>query len=115
MVRGNQFGSGAFCYCTQYFPIQNQKSKTLTPTDPGSLPFGTPSGKVRPPIKTEQGFKTGLFKAKPVHLAANGSLSGITLPGTALPSQPNAVDLAEIEDIALTPGDPGAGSYLLRI
>lgn len=84
------------------FMEQNQKSNTHTPAGPDNLPFGTPSGKVRPPVETEQGFKTGLFKTKPVHLAANGSLSGITLPATSLPAAP-AADLAETEYIALTP------------
>jgi hypothetical protein len=81
---------------------QNQKSKTHTPTDPNKLPFGTPDGKVRAPIETDTGFKTSLFKSKPIHLA--GPIpNGFTLPTTTLPATPTPEDLAPTEDIALTP------------
>jgi transglutaminase-like putative cysteine protease len=89
------------------FMEQNQKSKTHTPTDPNKLPFGTPDGKVRAPIETEQGFKTSLFSPRKLHgwqpytLAAAGSLTGISLPASAGPT-PSAADLAETEDVQLT-------------
>lgn len=80
-----------------------QKHKRHTPSDPNKLPFRTPDNTIRPPIETEAGFKNSLFKPHPIRLAANGSLSNITLPSTTLPAQPNAADLAETEDIQLTP------------
>lgn len=85
----------------------NQKSHTFS--DPNKLPFGTPKGKVRAPIETEQGFKQSLFSPRKLHgwqpytLAAAGSLSGITLPSTTVSTTPTAADLAETEDVQLTP------------
>ncbi len=85
------------------FMQAEQKHRVHTPSDPNNLPFRAPKGKARAPIETTQGYKQSLFKPQPLRLAANGSLSGIGLPGTTLPALPNAQDLAETEDIQLTP------------
>jgi len=90
------------------FMAAHPNKKTHTPGDPNKLPFGTPSNKVRAPIETEQGFKTSLFSPRKLHgwqpytLAAAGSLTGISLPASAGPT-PSAADLAETEDVQLTP------------
>ena len=84
------------------FMQANQKHKTHTPTDPNKLPFSIPDSKIRAPIETQQGFKTSLFKAQPIHLA--GPIpNGFTLPSTTLPALPTAADLAATEDIVITP------------
>lgn len=84
-----------------YMQAQQHKP-THAPTDPNKLPFRIPDESVRPPIETVAAYKATLFKQKPIHLAANGSLSGITLPSTTLPATPTEADLAETEDIQLT-------------
>ncbi|NWG38410.1 MAG: transglutaminase domain-containing protein, partial [Hydrogenophilaceae bacterium] len=91
------------------FMAAHPSQKSHTPTDPNKLPFGTPKAKVRAPIETEQGFKQGLFNPRKLHgwqpytLAAAGSLSGIVLPGATVSQTPTAADLAETEDVPLTP------------
>lgn len=84
-----------------YMQAQQHK-QTHTPSDPNKLPFRTPDSNIRPPIETVAAYKSTLFKQKPVYLAANGSLSGITLPSTTLPATPTDADLAETEDVQLT-------------
>ena len=83
----------------------NQQGKTHTPVDPNKLPWGTPSNKVRAPIETESGFKRNLslLGVKPLMLA--GPIpAGTALPSLSnLPATPTADDLAETEDIQLTP------------
>jgi len=91
------------------FMAKYPNQQTHTAGDPNKLPFRAPSGKVRAPIETEQGFKTSLFHPFKLHgwqaytVAAAGSLSGISLPSTAVSATPTAADLAETEDVQLTP------------
>ena len=84
------------------FMQATQKQRTHTVADPHNLPFRTPKGHIRPPIETQAAYRSSLFKPAPIHVASNGSLSGITLPEAALPATPNAQDLAATEDIQLT-------------
>lgn len=87
------------------FIQSNQQGKTHSPVDPNKLPWGTPSNKVRAPIETESGFKRNLslLGVKPLMLA--GPIpAGTALPTLgSLPTTPGADDLAETEDIQLTP------------
>lgn len=87
------------------FMQANQQGKTHTPVDPNKLPWGTPSNKVRAPIETESGFKRNLslLGVKPL-LLAGPIPAGTALPTlSSLPATPGADDLAETEDIQLTP------------
>lgn len=85
------------------FMKAEQKHRRHTPSDPKNLPFRSPENKTRPPIETEAGYRQDLFKPQPLRLAANGSLSGITLPSTTLAATPTEADLAETEEVQLTP------------
>lgn len=98
------------------FMAKYPNQKTHTPTDPNNLPWGSPKPVKRAPYTTPEQFKTsGLFKEheeqqlarrikeKKIKLAQSGSLSGIGLPGTQLPATPEPADLAETEDVQLTP------------
>jgi len=98
------------------FMAKYPNEKTHTPTDPNKLPWGSPKPVERKPYTTKEQFKTsGLFdvlqqermakalKKHQMKLAQSGSLSGIGLPSTNLPQTPQPADLAETEDVQLTP------------
>jgi transglutaminase-like putative cysteine protease len=97
------------------FMAKYPNQRTHTPTDPNNLPWGSPKPVKRAPYTTPEQFKTsGLFKEheeqqlarrmkeRRVKVAQSGSLSGIGLPSTQLPSTPEPADLAETEDVQLT-------------
>ncbi|MEJ2572353.1 MAG: transglutaminase-like domain-containing protein [Gammaproteobacteria bacterium] len=94
------------------FMARHPGKRTHTFSDPNKLPFSTPRGQVRAPIETKQGFKTS--EASPFNprnrygwaantIAAAGSLSGIGLPSTTVSATPTTDDLAETEDVQITP------------
>ena len=94
------------------FMARHPNKRSHTPSDPNKLPFSNPRGKVRAPIETKQGFLT--IEASPLNprnrfgwaansVVAAGSLSGIGLPSTTVSPTPTPDDLAETEDVQITP------------
>ncbi len=98
------------------FMTKYPNQKPYSSTNPSSLPWGSPKPIDRKPYTTPEQFKTGEFfdslsrewfaselRKRPLMLAQSGSLSGISLPSGNLPQTPQAEDLAESEDVQLTP------------
>ncbi len=84
------------------FMAKYPNQKTHTPTDPNNLPWGSPKPVTRAPYTSPSQFRTSRLFGETVKVAQAGSLSGISLPNTALPVTPNAGDLAETEDAQIT-------------
>jgi len=85
------------------FMAKYPNAKTHTPTDPNNLPWGSSKPVTRAPYTSPAQFRTSRLFGEPVRVAQAGSLSGIGLPNTNLPATPNAGDLAETEDVQITP------------
>jgi transglutaminase-like putative cysteine protease len=85
------------------FFAQYPNHKTHTASDPNKLPWGSPKPIDRQPATTKQEFKALL--GGPVHLAGELPSGGIQLAQATIPanSAPAAADLAETEDVQLTP------------
>jgi hypothetical protein len=73
-------------------------------TDPNKLPFRTPDGKARKPYETKADYQANLFppKYEKVQLASL-SLNGVQLAQATLPQVPDGQDLAETDDVQITP------------
>jgi transglutaminase superfamily protein len=84
------------------FMAKHPSQKTHTPTDPNNLPWGSPKPVTRAPYTSPSQFRTSRLFGETVKVAQAGSLSGISLPNTALPVTPNAGDLAATEDAQIT-------------
>ena len=85
------------------FLEQNQKSKTQS-FDPNKLPWRTPdASSTRKPEESLSGLLYDVLKVKQVQLASNGSISGVSIPGSALPSTPAVEDTAATIDVQITP------------
>lgn len=84
------------------FLKKEQKRRPQQPFDPKNLPFRTPDEKVRPAKEKKEELEPLLHSAKPVQVAANDLTPGLlaqTTPGLT----PTAEDLAETEDVQITP------------
>src|SRR5258708_2978507 len=77
-------------------------AKTHTPTDPNNLPWSSPKPVTRAPYTSPAQFKTSRLFGETVKVAQAGSLSGISLPGAALPLTPTPADLTATEDVQIT-------------
>jgi transglutaminase-like putative cysteine protease len=84
------------------FMAKYPNEKTHTPTDPNNLPWGSPKPVTRAPYTSPAQFKTSRLFGEPVKVAQAGSISGISLPNTTLPTTPNAGDLAATDDVQIT-------------
>ena len=84
------------------FMAKYPNAKTHTPTDPNNLPWGSPKPVTRAPYTSPAQFKTSRLFGEPVQVAQAGSLSGISLPNTVLPTTPTPADTAPTEDVQIT-------------
>jgi len=84
------------------FMAKYPNAKTHTPTDPNNLPWGSPKPVTRAPYTSPAQFKTSRLFGEPVKVAQAGSLSGISLPSTVLPTTPMPADTAPTEDVQIT-------------
>ncbi len=84
------------------FMAKYPNAKTHTPTDPNNLPWGSPKPVTRAPYTSPAQFKTSRLFGDPVKVAQAGSLSGISLPSTVLPTTPMPADTAPTEDVQIT-------------
>jgi len=84
------------------FMAKYPNQKTHTPTDPNNLPWGSPKPVTRAPYTSPSQFKTSRLFGEPVKVAQAGSLSGISLPTTVLPTTPTPADTAPTEDVQIT-------------
>jgi len=85
-----------------YFMAKYPNAKTHTPTDPNNLPWSSPKPVTRAPYTSPAQFKTSRLFGETVKVAQAGSLSGISLPGAALPLTPTPADLTATEDVQIT-------------
>lgn len=81
---------------------KHSQSRQRAPLDPNNLPWRTPKVTNRQPIADTKGFQTAFFGQERPKLAAVGKTTGISVP-KVLPAKPNADDLAETEDVQITP------------
>src|SRR5206468_2005351 len=84
------------------FMAKYPNAKTHTPTDPNNLPWGSPKPVTRAPYTSPAQFKTSRLFGETVKVAQAGSLSGIGLPSTVLPTTPMPADTAPTEDVQIT-------------
>ncbi|HYU70992.1 MAG TPA: transglutaminase-like domain-containing protein [Burkholderiales bacterium] len=84
------------------FMAKYPNEKTHTPTDPNNLPWGSPKPVTRAPYTSPAQFKTSRLFGETVKVAQAGSLSGISLPSTVLPTTPMPADTAPTEDVQIT-------------
>ncbi len=84
------------------FMAKYPNAKTHTPTDPNNLPWGSPKPVTRAPYTSPAQFKTSRLFGETVKVAQAGSLSGISLPSTVLPTTPMPADTAPTEDVQIT-------------
>lgn len=91
----------ALAALSAFFEKQSQ-SRKRAPLDPNNMPWRTPKSQVRQPIANAKGFNTALFERDFPKVAAVGTATGIAVPKT-LSAAPTAEDLAETEDVQLTP------------
>lgn len=86
------------------FMAKHPNAKAHQYTDPNRLPFRTSDGNVRKPYETKDEYQASLFPPKYGKvLLASTSLDGVKLVPMALPSTPAAEDLAETDDVQITP------------
>jgi len=84
------------------FMAKYPNAKTHTPTDPNNLPWGSPKPVTRAPYTSPAQFKTSRLFGETVKVAQAGSISGISLPSTVLPTTPMPADTAPTEDVQIT-------------
>ncbi|MCH8619957.1 transglutaminase-like domain-containing protein [Undibacterium sp. TS12] len=73
-------------------------------TDPNKLPFGSPSNKARKPNESKAQYQASLFPPKYDKVMLAGQIpDGLKLAQATLPDVPTAQDIAETEDVQLTP------------
>lgn len=86
------------------FMVQHRNTKTHQYGNPNKLPFGISAGKVRAPHASKEDYQASLFPPKFEALVLAGAVpDGVTFAAAALPAVPVAADLAETDDVQLTP------------
>jgi hypothetical protein len=84
------------------FLKKEQKRRPPQPFDPRNLPFRTPDEKVRPAKEKKEELEPLLHSAQPIQVAASELRPGL-LAQAALGLTPTPEDLAETEDVQITP------------
>ncbi|ATQ78143.1 hypothetical protein CR152_29245 [Massilia violaceinigra] len=86
------------------FMVRHQHAKPHQYTDPNKLPFGMADAKTRAPITSKEQYQASLFPPKHNAILLAGPIpDGIQFTQTVLPKTPNAADLAQTDDVQITP------------